>query len=64
MPGWNEILNEINISEHKHPYDEVRQKYLKNLTEKTGRNVIAYYSGWLQNLNFLKLPSMTLIKIL
>lgn len=52
MPGWNEILDEINTSEHKHAYDVVRQKYLKKLSESTGRNVIAYYSGWLQNPEF------------
>lgn len=30
------------------PIDLVRRKYLKNLAEYRKRNVIAYYSGWLQ----------------
>lgn len=52
MPGWNEILDEINGSQHKQAFDIVRHKYLKKLSDKTGRNVIAYYSGWLQNPDF------------
>ena len=52
MPSWNEILEEINHIDSKHPLDTVRQKYLKKLSEKTGRNVIAYYSGFLQNPDF------------
>jgi len=49
MPGWNEVLDEISNSDKKHAFDYVRQKYLKKLSEHTGRNIIAYYSGWLQN---------------
>lgn len=52
MPGWNDILNEIAESSSKHPHDVVRHKYLNKLSEHTGRNVIAYYSGFLQNPNF------------
>ena len=40
------MLNEIKASGSI--YDVVRRKYLSKLAEKTGRNVIAYYSGWLQ----------------
>ncbi len=29
-------------------HDIIRRKYLKSLHEKTGRNIIIYYSGWLQ----------------
>jgi ATP-dependent protease ClpP protease subunit len=29
-------------------HDVVRRKYLRELSEYTGRNTIAYYSGWLQ----------------
>jgi hypothetical protein len=29
-------------------FDVIRRRYLKMLSEYTGRNVIAYYSGWLQ----------------
>ena len=46
MPNWNEILDEIRISGSTH--DIVRRKYLKQLQRLTGRNVIIYYSGWLQ----------------
>ena len=46
MPNWNEILYEINKSGS--PYDIVRRRYVYNLNQLTGRNVIIYYSGWLQ----------------
>ena len=48
MPSWNEVLNELNSCPRVDALDFVRRKYLKKLSEKTGRNVIAYYSGWLQ----------------
>lgn len=41
MPSWNDVLNELS-------HDGVRRKYLRKLHAHTGRNVIAYYSGWLQ----------------
>lgn len=43
MPSWTELLTQINA-----PLDKLRKEYLKKLHEKTGRNVVAYYSGWLQ----------------
>ena len=46
MPSWHGILYEI--SESGSTYDVIRRKYLKKLHEKTGRNIIIYYSGWLQ----------------
>jgi len=46
MPNWNEILDEIKNAGSTH--DIIRRKYLKKLYEKTNRNVIIYYSGWLQ----------------
>ncbi len=52
MPNWKDVIEEIAQakSEGKEsPFDIVRQKYLKLLSEHTERNVIAYYSGWLQN---------------
>lgn len=50
MPGWKSVLEEIEKkSREDTPIDWVRRKYLKNLSEYTGRNVIAYYSGWLQH---------------
>lgn len=51
MPNFNELSNEIatvGAQGVKNPIDIVRRKYLKKLFEHTGRNVIAYYSGWLQ----------------
>jgi ATP-dependent protease ClpP protease subunit len=54
MPSWNELLNEINDEATRRgqepgPLDAVRRKYLSRLHKKTGgRNVIAYYSGFLQ----------------
>lgn len=49
MPQLNDIQNEIQIQTAQgSPFDIVRRKYLKKLSELTGRNVILYYSGWLQ----------------
>jgi len=46
MANWNEVLNEINAAGSTH--DVIRRKYLKRLYGVTERNVIIYYSGWLQ----------------
>jgi len=46
MPDWNQILNEIKAAGSTH--DIVRRNYLRRLNDLTGRNVIIYYSGWLQ----------------
>jgi len=46
MPDWNEILDEIVAMGSTH--DVVRRKYLARLHDATKRNVIIYYSGWLQ----------------
>jgi ATP-dependent protease ClpP protease subunit len=46
MPNWSEIYNEVRRSGHT--TDSVRRKHLKKLAKLTGRNVITYYSGWLQ----------------
>jgi ATP-dependent protease ClpP protease subunit len=50
MPNWKEVLDEISdISKQgSQALDVVRRKYLNEIHEYTGRNVIAYYSGWLQ----------------
>lgn len=44
MPSWKEIQDETKAIGA--PHDIVRQRYLKKLSDLTGRNVIAYYSGW------------------
>ncbi len=46
MPNWNQILNKVNTAGSA--FDVVRRQYLAELHQKTGRNVIVYYSGWLQ----------------
>ncbi len=52
MPGWQEIGEEIDkygkLHPGQNPIDPIRRKYIKKLSEKTNRNVICYYSGWLQ----------------
>ena len=48
MPNWNEVFNEL-VTAHVDPYDTVMTKYMHKLHESRGRrNIIAYYSGWLQ----------------
>jgi len=49
MPNWHEINEELKQSGSV--FDVVRRKYLKKLADKTGRNLIVYYSGWLQKKN-------------
>ncbi|WP_083276839.1 SDH family Clp fold serine proteinase [Sphingobium phenoxybenzoativorans] len=55
MPNWGQVLTEIQAQDAKltnsaqSAVDIVRRRYLRKLFKKTGRNVIAYYSGWLSN---------------
>ncbi len=54
MPNWKEVLEEINqVSKTgvQNSLDVIRRKYLSEIFTKTNRNVIAYYSGWLQGRN-------------
>ncbi len=46
MPNWNELLNEVKAAGSM--FDVFRRRYLARIHELTGRNVIIYYSGWLQ----------------
>ena len=55
MPAWAELLGELQEKKDSTgnvvpglTLDQLREKYLKRLAAKTGRNVIAYYSGWLK----------------
>jgi hypothetical protein len=63
MANWNDILNEIQGLRDKHAVqakfaiDIVRRKYLNSLHKVTGRNIIAYYSG------FLSKPGMPQLEI-
>jgi ATP-dependent protease ClpP protease subunit len=45
MPTWGKILE---IATKQNAYDILRKQYVNKLTRYTGRNVIVYYSGWLQ----------------
>lgn len=45
MASITEILKEIGSVPG--PLDVIRKKYIKELSEYTGRNTIVYYSGWL-----------------
>ncbi|MCM1537326.1 MAG: S49 family peptidase [bacterium] len=46
MPNWEQVKKEINSVQN--PHDTIRRKYLKVMNEYTGRNVIAYYSAFIQ----------------
>ena len=45
MGSWNDVLIELNNTQSQQDY--VRRKKIKELSEYTGRNVITYYSSWL-----------------
>lgn len=57
MPNWHDILKELSEHQQEHTLvaaqtmDIVRRKYLKSLSGVTGRNTIAYYSGFLTKPN-------------
>lgn len=62
MPSWGDLLNELQRPQYgpdgsilpSMTIDDLRRKYIEKLSIETGRNVIAYYSGWLKpgrNLN-------------
>lgn len=55
MPNWNDLLNEV--KEAGSIQDVLRRKYLAELHQLTGRNVIVYYSGWLQKGSLPGVPS-------
>ena len=46
MPTWHDLLSEIAL--RGSTYDVVRRERLNTLHKLTGRNLIIYYSGWLQ----------------
>ena len=53
MPSWGQILVELQAAAKTDPacLDTTRRKYLAQLAAHTGRNTIAYYSGWLRQPN-------------
>lgn len=44
MPNWNDVKREISVDN----FTLTRLKYLNQLSDYSNRNVICYYSGWLQ----------------
>ena len=46
MPSWKELLDELKAVGST--YDVFRRRYVEQLYQLTERNVIVYYSGWLQ----------------
>lgn len=48
MPNWGQVLNEIQGLGNKNPLDITRRKYLATMHKYTKRNIIAYYSAFLQ----------------
>lgn len=46
MPSWGAILE--NLKNTPNPLDAMRAKYLNTMFQYTGRNVIAYYSAFVQ----------------
>ncbi|SDG26084.1 Serine dehydrogenase proteinase [Limimonas halophila] len=53
MPNWKEVLDEIRDYKIRHQNEAdgaintVRREYVQELSDYTGRNIIAYYSGFL-----------------
>lgn len=47
VPSWNDVLLEIQKNAAVSPIDHLRRRCLSKLHKATGRNIIAYYSGWL-----------------
>jgi hypothetical protein len=56
LPNWIDVLREIESEQQsgtRNPLDSVRRKFLRQLSEKTGRNTVAYYSAFLTKPNFV-----------
>lgn len=53
MPNWHQVLEEIQSTKFQleRPDEIIRRKYLKGLHQKTERNIITYYSGFLTKSN-------------
>lgn len=45
MGSWDDVLRELNNTQSQQDY--IRRKKLRELADYTGRNVITYYSSWL-----------------
>ena len=53
MANFSDIQKEV--STLGSAYDVVRRAHLKHLSELSGRNIIVYYSGWLQKVGYPQL---------
>lgn len=51
MPSWPDV--QTAIQQHGGPHDAIRRQYLAEIQALTGRNVIIYYSGWLEKQNLI-----------
>jgi hypothetical protein len=51
VSNWSELVKEI--GQLGSPHDILRRKYILDLARYTKRNVICYYSGWLQKPEFV-----------
>jgi len=56
MGSWNDILEIVQTNPAPDCLDKIRREYLARMSAKTGRNVILYYSGWLQKGNASATP--------
>lgn len=48
MPDWSELHAQLRNKREHSPHDTMRRRYIRSLERLTNRNVIIYYSGWLQ----------------
>src|SRR5688500_11194426 len=50
MPNWKDLIDEARelSSTIGSPFDVLRRKYVRRYAHLVRRNVITYYSGWLQ----------------
>lgn len=56
MASWNELLSEANrLADPIAFLDTKRHELLSNISNKTGRNIITYYSSWLTKQNIANL---------
>lgn len=46
MPSWDKVQAQIKAAGSVH--DVIRRDHLRNLSKLTGRNLIVYYSGWME----------------
>jgi hypothetical protein len=56
LSTWNDLIVETQASGSTH--DVIRRKYLRELQSQNKRNVIIYYSGWLQKPELVREPGV------